>query len=435
MAVWLLSLPAPAGAVGSAPTSFAIVNVTTTADEYDVVPNSDCSLREAIQSQNDNANFGGCVRGIVPGAGGIDTILLPSGTYTLTRTGAEDDLNLTGDLDLRGSVIISATLANVVGGAAWDDRLVHVLSSTVTLKGLLFRGGAAGTASGGAMQIELGATVSVSDSKFDFNSASSGGSLINYGTLTLTRVHIFGNVATVAGGGVRNQGGVLTLINSMVSSNVVQGLGGGGGSGGGIYSVGGTLALTGVTLNQNSTKGSGGAISVNGGTATLTNTTVTENASDHIAGGLHNVHGTVKLTNVTFMENSAPDGGASIYSFGSGSLTLVNTIVADSLLSDNCGPDPLQFTGGFNLSSDGSCDFGAGHDNVDPLLGSLRNNGGPTLTHMPRPGSPAIDGGTNTGCPATGQRGEPRPQGAACEVGAVEVEAPPLLLFIPLVLR
>jgi CSLREA domain-containing protein len=238
MAVWLLSLPVPAGAHLAAPAAFAIVNVTTTADAYDGVPNGDCSLREAIQSQNDNANFGGCVRGIVPGPCGTDTILLPSGTYTLTRTGAEADLHLTGDLDLRGSVIISATLANVVGGAAWDDRLVHVLSGTVALKWLLFRGGAAGTASGGAMRIELGATVSVSDSKFDFNSASSGGSVINYGTLTLTKIHTFGNVATVAGGGVGNKGGVLTLINSTVSSNVVQGLGGGGGGGGGIYSVG-----------------------------------------------------------------------------------------------------------------------------------------------------------------------------------------------------
>jgi predicted outer membrane repeat protein len=62
---------------------------------------------------------------------------------------------------------------------------------------------------------------------------------------------------------------------------------------------------------------------------------VTENAAENVGGGLHNVHGTVKLTNVTFMENPAPNGGSGIYSFGNGSLTLVNTIVADSLLSEN----------------------------------------------------------------------------------------------------
>jgi hypothetical protein len=103
-------------------------------------------------------------------------------------------------------------------------------------------------------------------------------------------------------------------------------------------------------------------------------------------------------------------------------------------LAENCGPTPFSFTGSANLSSDGSCEFGAGRDNVNVLLGLLADNGGPTLTLMPQPGSPALNSGTNTGCPATDQRGEPRPQGAACEVGAVEVPTT-LRVFIPLVLR
>ncbi|MCI0575091.1 MAG: CSLREA domain-containing protein [Chloroflexi bacterium] len=441
MAAWLLGLPMPAGADVAAPASFAIVNVTTTADEYDSVPNGDCSLREAIQSQNDNANFGGCVRGIVPGPGGTDTILLPSGAYTLSRIGAEDDLNLTGDLDLRGSVVISATqgtAANVVGATDWNDRLLHVLSGTVTLKGLAVSGGDVG-GGGGGMRIEAGATASVSGSSFTNNSAFRGGGLYNgSGVLTLVNStvsfnetqEVFGN----GGGGIYNDSGVLTLINSTVSYNETHpdaiGLGGG------IANQEGTLALIGASLYGNAAHGaSGGAIEVFGGTVTLTNTTVTGNAADDVGGGLHSVDGTVTLTNVTFSDNSALSGGGGIYSFGSGSLTLVNTIVADSQLSENCGPAPFTFTGGFNLSSDGSCDFGAGRDNVDVLLGPLADNGGSTLTHLPLPGSPAIDGGTNTGCPDTDQRGQARPQGAACDVGAVEVETSPLLLFVPLVLR
>jgi hypothetical protein len=58
----------------------------------------------------------------------------------------------------------------------------------------------------------------------------------------------------------------------------------------------------------------------------------------------------------------------------------------------------------------------------DPNLGPLANNGGFTQTHALLAGSPAIDTGTNTGCPATDQRGVTRPQGAACDVGAYEVE-------------
>lgn len=55
---------------------------------------------------------------------------------------------------------------------------------------------------------------------------------------------------------------------------------------------------------------------------------------------------------------------------------------------------------------------------VDPLLGALSDNGGPTQTIPLLEGSPAIDAAE--GCSATDQRGEPR--GAACDIGAFEVQ-------------
>jgi hypothetical protein len=75
------------------------------------------------------------------------------------------------------------------------------------------------------------------------------------------------------------------------------------------------------------------------------------------------------------------------------------------------------------LSDDNTCGFaaGGGADNVtDLLLGPLTDNGGPTLTHLPQPGSRAIDNGTDIGAPATDQRGVERPQLAGIDVGAVE---------------
>jgi len=57
---------------------------------------------------------------------------------------------------------------------------------------------------------------------------------------------------------------------------------------------------------------------------------------------------------------------------------------------------------------------------TNPLLGPLQNNGGQTQTHALLTGSPAIDAGTNTGCPTTDQRGIARPQGATCDIGAFE---------------
>ena len=64
----------------------------------------------------------------------------------------------------------------------------------------------------------------------------------------------------------------------------------------------------------------------------------------------------------------------------------------------------------------------------DPLLAPLADNGGPTLTFAVLPGSPAVDAGNSSGCPATDQRGVKRPQGSACDIGAFE--APPIGLIV-----
>jgi hypothetical protein len=58
-----------------------------------------------------------------------------------------------------------------------------------------------------------------------------------------------------------------------------------------------------------------------------------------------------------------------------------------------------------------------------PNLGSLGNYGGPTQTKIANPGSPAIDAASCANAPATDQRGVTRPQGASCDIGAVERKA------------
>ena len=67
----------------------------------------------------------------------------------------------------------------------------------------------------------------------------------------------------------------------------------------------------------------------------------------------------------------------------------------------------------------------AASQSTDPLLGTLQDNGGPTDTLALQTGSPAIDAGTDTGCPAADQRGTARPQAAACDIGAFERIPPP----------
>jgi hypothetical protein len=98
-----------------------------------------------------------------------------------------------------------------------------------------------------------------------------------------------------------------------------------------------------------------------------------------------------------------------------GTVELRNTIVT--------GCSRGSFTSlGHNLDQTDSCQLTGPFDirGQDPLLGPLQNNGGPTETHTLLLGSPAIDAGDNTACPATDQRGVAQPEGAACDIGAYE---------------
>jgi len=97
--------------------------------------------------------------------------------------------------------------------------------------------------------------------------------------------------------------------------------------------------------------------------------------------------------------------------------------VANSDTDGNCFYSGGTVTSSGNNLDDGStCAFNNAGDkvNTDPLLGPLQDNGGPTLTHALLSGSPAINQGKNSFCPATDQRGLTRPS-TACDIGAYEV--------------
>jgi hypothetical protein len=86
-------------------------------------------------------------------------------------------------------------------------------------------------------------------------------------------------------------------------------------------------------------------------------------------------------------------------------------------------------SGGHNIVGGAdACGFGEPTDMVevssmDLALGPLADNGGPTMTHALLSGSVAIDVIPEAMCQATeDQRGEPRPAGGMCDVGAFEVQ-------------
>ena len=172
----------------------------------------------------------------------------------------------------------------------------------------------------------------------------------------------------------------------------------------------------------------GGVIAVTGkGTVTILNSTLSGNTADGNGGALSLTPGsTVLVDNSTLAFNSAATGGG--ISNNGGTVTLASSIVAKN--SATTGQDISgAATANFSLvgNTAGSMLSGANNVlNVDPMLGLLTNNGGPTQTHALMAGSPAINKGSNPNNLQFDQRGPGffRNAGGSVDIGAFEVQFP-----------
>src|SRR5205085_2627464 len=199
------------------------------------------------------------------------------------------------------------------------------------------------------------------------------------------------------GGGIFNLStGAVTITNCIISGNGASSSSGSNTSGGAIYNSG-TLTITNSTISGNSASSS----------------SVSTSSSSSRGGGVFG--DTVTITNSTISGNSAFSsgftGGASSGGGGISGGTVIarNTIIANNT-AKNGGPDvygPLS-SQGYNLIGNGagaiitpaqSTDqVGTASSPIDPRLGPLQDNGGPTFTHALLNSSPAIDqGGGGTG--------------------------------------
>jgi hypothetical protein len=261
---------------------------------------------------------------------------------------------------------------------------------------------------------------------------------------------LFANNTTTGnggGGGAILIQGTSTITNSTIRDNTC--IPTGSGSGGGLWVQLGstsTATITGSTFSGNrvnNSTASGGGIFEQGGNVILVNCTINGNRAGS-GGGLAVVNGTMtgSITNSTITNNSAffalaTGGGVSI---ANGSVvTMANTIVAGNILeAGGTGPDiggPIT-SNGYNLIQDtsGATITGNATGNiygVNPNLGSLQLNGGPTATRMPNAGSPVINAGDPAFAPppANDQRGPgyARVFGGRIDIGAVEVASPHIL--------
>ena len=216
--------------------------------------------------------------------------------------------------------------------------------------------------------------------------------------------------------GSRDNAGVLLFGggNALTGTRVAFSGNTGGADGGAIDGSGGTTTLADSTVSGNSATGSGGGIHVDGaaGRLVLTNTTVTANSAPS-GSGIAVAAGEATLTSTTLFGNA---GSADLFSGPAGTARLAGTIAGGC-----AGGAPVSL--GFNLDAGASCALAAGGDRSgDPALGPLAANGGETDTLALGAGSPAIDAGGACPPPAADQRGVPRPQGQACDIGAFEAE-------------
>jgi hypothetical protein len=260
--------------------------------------------------------------------------------------------------------------------------------------------------------------------------------------------------------GIYNNGGYVTILNSTLTGNSAGQDADGGGISIGSFKTPGGVTVINSTISGNSAPGGGGGIGISYGGVTLVNSTISGNSAGDVGGGIANFSGGVQATNSTISGNSAGKIGGGIFSSGGVQLTnstisgnsagsvggiyyvqgqfpytseISNTIFNAGALGENIVNNGATVTShGYNLSSDdgGGLLIGPGDQiNTDPLLGPLRDHGGPTLTHMPMRGSPAIDAGDPnfTPPPDHDERGAcfDRVFGGRIDVGSVETQLRP----------
>jgi CSLREA domain-containing protein len=337
-----------------------VINVTSDGDDG-ACTDLNCSLREAINAANAHA--------------GAEAINIPF-TNPITLGGALPDLN--GNLTVQGT---NANGLATVDGAGLSRHFSVVVGNTVTFSRLRLING------------------------HEFNN---GGSIRNYGSLTLVTCALSGNTTAGYGGAIENNGG-LRIINSTLNGNTAAGYGGA------IFNEK-SVTLINSTLTDNeagtATSGGGGALSDNAGKETfvISNCTIAGNRTLTAGGGggLDCINSTnVRLSNTILAGNTAK-GAISNY-------------------SSNVAAQPPLISGGYNLSNDapqGLTGTGDQMNKANINLGSLANNGGLTQTMALLSGSAAINGGDPNfaGSSGTDERGVnfPRLQGGRIDIGAFE---------------
>jgi CSLREA domain-containing protein len=446
-----LAMVAVMGTAGNAQAAEETYTVTSTADPGDGVCDGTCTLREAIAAADDDDPLED-----------QDQILFQSG---LSGT---ISLGLSGELTIDEPLAIQGPGADALTVSGQDvTRILHVidadeLGAAVGVSGLtLTRGNADGDLGnffGGAIFNE-GAELTIQSATISNSHArdeSAGGAIAAAGGgITIEVSRIIGNSSDLDGGAIGAfQGSLtdpeLTIRDSTISGNsTTDDMA----DGGAVVVSGLTTHTTTIersTISGNSTTGDdapGGALSVTSGLTTIRESTISGNSTlgdDSDGGGIFDqgganienstisgnsaigansdgggIQGTPQIVSSTIAGNSAEGDGGGVNATG-GNPSLQNTIVSDNSAAGT-GPDLESASGTFQVSFSliedatsaplNTTVAGSNILGVDPQLGLLQDNGGPTRTHALLPTSPTVDCGRAFFFATTDQRGAgfPRP--------------------------
>jgi CSLREA domain-containing protein len=339
--------------------------VNTLADTNDGVCDAfNCSLREAIDAAN--------------AASGDDTITFSVGGVILLGSQLPETSDPAGlTIDATGqNVTISGDHKVLIFKVPVNGKLT--LRSMAVIDGNFLGGG-------GAIRVLRDGIVRLENVTFAGNQSSYAGAIYSYGTVTIVNSAFLRNNASLGGGAIVNvTGGHMSVSSSLFSGNTSPYFGG---------------AL------ENSAE------------IVIENSTFFGNAGLDVAANLNAYDASLTIINSTFSGNTSSSGTIHNYV---GTVTLKNTIVANPAGGANCTGSITD--GGGNLSyPDNTCPG----INLDPKLGSLADNGGPTQTMALLSESAAIDAAqdckdTDGKVLANDQRGILRPQGPQCDIGAYE---------------